>query len=904
VIKDFKFGEGFDRTNALIGGFVFLFSFIIYRMTVAPTLSFWDCGEFIASAYILGIPHPPGSPLFVVIGRVFSVLPIAADICLRINLISVISSALTALFGYLVLVRIIKYWYQETVFDGWKKVVAYSGGVVGSLMMAFSSTNWGNAVEAEVYGLSMLTMTIIFWLMLQFFDSRGTSKAERIIVLACYLGMLGIAIHLTTFLIVPIAAIFFILKKDAPPRAWVALCGFFVAELLAIILVANKTGAYQLFMGLSVLLIGALIIFIYRHINWPVLIGIGSFAMIMVGFHEFIFGLIGGILLIVLIAAKAKDSDWRTGLIIMLAAVIGFSFHLFIPIRAAEKPMINENSAYRSYKIFVDFLERKQYGRESMVERMFARRAEWGNQFGRHANMGFWSYFEEQYSSPKAFLVLFPMGLFGIWYAIRKKLEIGLPFLVLLLLGSVGLVLYMNFADGIMYNSTTGDAYQEVRNRDYFFTPAFMYFGLAMGLGAAAIMEVIRSKTSQAKLIQFQRPAMMVSLVLLLLPSLAISHNYFTSDRSRNYYPYNYAYNILQSCEKDAILFTSGDNDTFPLWCVQEVYNLRKDVRVVNLSLFNTDWYVYQMKNQYNVPIGLKDEQILWETYEYDGREIQRPKEMFYDRPRKRQTYLVPMPHEGRVVKLQDMMVDEVVLNNDWKVPIYFTSEPYAESPLKLRDLAVADGVVYRLVKNPPARKIDLDHGLHLFNTVYKYDGLNDNNIYRDENASGVMMGLAFNALRITDELQRVGRPEEAKSFLLEITDKYPEFFQTYVTLSQIYKKEGDTAKATAILVRMENTLTALLKRNPSSLFYMQDLGLAKYYQGKTEEALKYLWAAFEANPNSGYAYRKLMQALIEIQRNSDIIRATRMHANYKINRGDPLVQQILSQTNLLRDTP
>jgi tetratricopeptide (TPR) repeat protein len=873
-------------------------------MTVAPTLSFWDCGEFIASAYILGVPHPPGSPLFIIIGRFLSILPLASDICLRVNLLSVISSSFTAMLGYLILVRIIKLWRNDGEFGGWSRVIAYAGGTIGSLFMAFSSTNWGNAVEAEVYGLSMLLITLIFWLMLKFFESRGTPKAGRIVVLVAYLGMLGVGVHLTTFLIIPVAAVFFILKKDAPAKAWIALCGFFAAELLAIILVANGRGGYPAFIGLSLIIVLILAFLIYRYINWPILIAIGAFSLIMVGFYEFLLGMIGGAILILLIAFYARETEWKTALVILIAAAIGFSSHLFIPIRSAHPIRINENNVGYDFDKFVNFLERKQYGRESMVERMFQRRGEWSNQFGRHANMGFWSYFEEQYGTRKIFIPLFLMGLYGVWFTARKKLEIGLPFLVFLLLGTVGLVLYMNFADGVKYNATTGDAYQEVRNRDYFFTPGFMYFGLALGLGAAALMELVRVKTSQPKFAPFRMPAMSATMLLIFLPGFALGQNYFINDRSQNYYPYIYAKNILDTCEKDAILFTSGDNDTFPLWCLQEVYNIRKDVRVVNLSLFNTDWYIYQMKNLYNVPIGLKDEQILWENYDYEGRQIQRPKEPFYDRARKRTTYLIPTAHEGRIVKLQDMMVDEVVLNNNWTKPIYFTSEPYAESPLKLRDFVYADGILYRLSKTPPERKIDAENGYRLFKEVYRYDGLNNPNIFRDENASGVMQGLGFNSLRIFDEFVRTGQKEKAIDILQFTIEKYPEFFQTYITLAQFYRREGDSARADQVLLNMENTLADLHRRNPWNLFYIQDLGLAKYYRGDVEGGLKLLWQSFEANPNSGYAYRKLMQVLFDKQRTAEIIKATQMFANYKINRSDPLVQQVLRESEYLKESP
>ncbi len=918
--------NGFDRINAALAFFVLVFTTIIYALTVQPTLSFWDCGEFLACAYTLGIPHPPGSPVFVVIGRFFAMLPLASDICLRMNLLSVISSAFMAFFGYLLIVRIIRSWFSAGENDLWSRLIVYIGGVTGALFMAFSQTNWANAVEAEVYGLSMMLLTMIFWLALIYFEKQGTAQAGRVAVLMCFLGMLGVGVHLTTFLIMPVAAMFLILRRDASPREWTAIGIFFMAELLCIMLFADGRGGYPMFLIASLILLAVIAAMVYRHVNWALLIAIGAFSMIMIGFYEFMYGMAAGAVGLIILGKVAPKPffDWKKGLVIILIVLTAFSFHLFIPIRSALSPRIDENKvtkekftmgfflepvrellgtddvfseSSRTYRTFVAYLERKQYGGESMVERMFHRRGTWENQFGHHANMGFWSYFEEQYGFKKGFLLFFILGMFGIYTAVKKKAQYGVPFFIFILLSSAGLVLYMNFADGLKYDITTNDAYLEVRNRDYFFTPAYTFFGLALGLGLAAVMSAVRNALAAEKFAAYRRPAMAGLALLTLLPTITLADNWYECDRSQNYYPRIYAENILNSCEKDAILFTSGDNDTFPLWCVQEVYDFRKDVTIINLSLLNTDWYIYQMKYQYGMPISLTEEQILWYPIEFQGQAIQRPQKPFPDRPRKRMTYLVPMQHEGRVVKLQDMMVDEIIIENRWQKPIYGTAEPYDESPLNLNNYTFSNGVVYQVDKNKPEFGIDSENAYRLYKEVYQYDGLDNPHIYRDENATGVFLSLGFNALRLAGDFQRQGDTMRAREVLEFISEKYPEFLQAKEALAGIYYRLGDSARAVALYESMEQYLTMLHDKNPGNQFYLQDLGMTKYHLGKTDEAVAMLWDAFDINRNSGFTYRRLVELLYETKRYSDILRATQMFAEYKINLGDPLVQQVLSAT-------
>ena len=898
----FEVNRTTDRTNGILAGVVFLVTFVVYALTVQRSFSFWDCGEFIASAVIMGIPHPPGTPLLIMICRIFSMLPFVEDISYRINYLSVISSSFTALFSYLIAVRLIRVFLDGKPDSPLNRLTVYAGGIAGGLFVAFSATNWANSVEAEAYGLALALSTAIFWLTMIYHERRNEPGASKIMMLAMYLAVLGIGVHMTVFLVVPVCAIFFILNRRAEPRDYAMICTFAVIELLLVILFANGRGGPGVFKFVSLVLGGVLFVMLYRKIRWGILVAIAATSSLMISFSLYFWALPSGVAVVILLALLARrfgwEVQWKTGLTLLLVGFLGFSVHFFVNVRSELNPRIDENNPSRDWQTFVDFLDRRQYGQVSMTDRMFERRGAWSNQFGRHPHMGFWSYFEEQYGGGGGwgFAPFFLLGLIGLLVAIRKRLELGLPFLTLILLGSVGLILYMNFADGTKYDFVTGDAYLEVRNRDYFFTPAFVFFGIAIGLGVAAVMRYVKDILSDSSV---QRPVVYLASLLAFLPIISLADNYHSCDRSGNFLPIQYARNILDGCRPNSILFTGGDNDTFPVWCLQEAYNYRLDVRVVNLSLLNTDWYIEQMKNRYGVPISLTEEQILWYPYELPGGQMtRRPNERFADRPRQRLTYLHP---QFSGIATQHMMVDEIVIENKWHVPIYFSAPPYAESPLKLREHAVADGQLYRLEREPDSGLVDLEHSYDLFMNTYRFDGLENAEVFRDDNATGVYAGLAMSSLRVFDELVQRGDRERAEALMNRFITAIPEFWQAYVSMAELYGRDGDTARALQTFRQLHDTLAGFLKSNPRNQFYMQDLGTAKIEiglltgdQDMIDEGVRLVWEGFEINLSSGLAFRKLFTVLRKAGRSSELIEATRLHAEYKRNRSDPLVQSVL----------
>jgi tetratricopeptide (TPR) repeat protein len=785
-----------DKLSIYLSVFVFLFSFLVYLKTMAPTASFWDCGEFIACSYILGVPHPPGTALFVLIGRVFSIIPLFDEIAARVNFISVLSSALAVWLCFILLIKLISYW-QKAEPTPWMKIGKYVGAVAGSLFLAFSNTFWANAVEAEVYGVSMFLMLLILYLGLLWMDNRKTPKGTRLLILISYLGFLALGIHMTIFLIMPAVFLLVILVDRERLLDW----RFWITGMV-LALVMHSVDPFLLAMGI-----------------WFVL----SLLMTSV--------------------STTQKKAWALAFSIIFVAVIAYSVQLFIPIRSSLDPAIDENDP-DDWPAFKAFLERKQYGTESMISRMFYRRGTWTSQFGAKERMGFWGFFREQYMDKSLWFIPVFLGIFGIWEQIRRRKREGVVLLFLLLACTVGLVLYMNFADGTKPDKLTGEIIHiEVRNRDYFFLPGFMFFALLMGLGVTAILASLGSWLEKVRP-QLAKPSVwLLSLIILALPIMPLERG-FTShnNRSNNYLPYDYAYNLLNSCDKDAVLFTNGDNDTFPLWFLQNVEKVRQDVRVVNLSLINTNWYIKQMKHEWGVPISFTDKEI-------DRMGLVRTE-------------------DGKVLRIQDQMIDNILETNKWKCPVYFAVTVAGENRLyrgkPIDDHLRMEGMAYRVVREEGRLLVEPDIMRDKLFNVFKFRGVGDPSVHKDENDYRLLANYTSCFLGLADTLRRGKQYEDAIRVANKVSELLPYDWRPYAYLLQLFaesKQPEDSVRR--VIGRAEEIVQeseALAKEDFIERLYF-NLGYTYKQRGETRRAIDSMNKILTINKT----FRPALEALVSI---------------------------------------
>ena len=542
----------------------------VYVLTLAPTVTFWDAGEFIAAAKTLGIPHPPGTPLFVMIAHVWAMLLPIGEYAVRTNLLSAVLSAAGAGLFFLVAHESIRL-FTNGLEDRVARRLSGGGAATAAMLGAFTFTNWQNSNETEVYAVAVFTIAAISWLLHVWRRERGTDRAPRILLLIVYLAGISIGNHLLALLAGPAVVMFVATTlRSAPARDPVQE--------------RAEWGQLAVIAGVWALLIGT---------------GLGSTGLILIGILCFV-------------AAAVYAAMGRAGSFAALSlfvACIAVTPYLYIFIRSAQNPPINEAAPAvytlaRRFDALLDVIRRAQYPPRTPLDDPTVTHGPdnpgrtltlMAIQFGDYFEYFTWQWAKsvtKLFQVPVA-LIFLGLGLRGSFAQRRADRSAWWLLFALFMVTGVGLVIYMNFKPGFgrWFDLYPGGSSHEVRERDYFFVVSFIVWGLWAGMG---LVVLARQLIERAGALRDLAPA------VFMVAAIPLALNW--SAASRRHGPdatlaADFAYDLLNTAPPYGILFTYGDNDTFPLWWAQEVAGIRQDVTVICLALANTDWYMRQLRD-------------------------------------------------------------------------------------------------------------------------------------------------------------------------------------------------------------------------------------------------------------------------------------------------------------------
>ncbi len=929
----------YQRINNLIGWLVFLVASFTYISTIEPTGSFWDCGEFIATAHKLEVGHPPGAPFFLMLARVFILF--AGDnvkmIPIMVNTLSALMAAFTILFLFWTITALAKKLVTKSGELTTEKIIAIMGaGAVGALAYAFSDSFWFSAVEGEVYASSSFFTAIVVWAMFKWDNASEEKHNLRWLILIAYLMGLSIGVHLLNLLTIPALAFVYYFKRYTVTKKGIIYTGILGTAILGFV----QYGIIQEMITLA----GSIDLFFVNTLGMPFGSGIILYGIIIIGFLIWAFRY-----------TKKKDMPlWNTAVLCVSFILIGYSTFAQIVIRSNANPPLDENNPENVFN-FISYLKREQYGERPLVigqnynakvidqkegdmnyakidgvnkyveagrkiepvyeadkttvfPRMWSNQAnhiteykKWADIKGdRNPTFGdnlkfffvyqlgemYWRYFMWNFAGRQNDLQG-PGGITkGNWISGIKfvdearlgpqdKLPEGMKnnrarntmFFLPLILGIIGMIYHYSrdnkdawvvmllfFFTGIAIVIYLNGTPQQPRERDYAYAGSFYAFAMWIGIGVLSIYELLRKKingTTAASIASV--------LCLVAVPFVMAKAEWNDHDRSNRYTSRDFASDYLNSCEKNAIIFTNGDNDTFPLWYAQEVENIRTDVRVINLSLLNTDWYIDQLKRQYynSDPIniswasdkynlgkrdyipyydrGLKGAVELKELVDFMGSDSPDAKartnsgEQINYFPTKNIKFtidsaeviangVVSPENASKIVKTMewsinggylmknDLIILNIIANNQWKRPIYFATTVGADNYLNLESYFQLEGLAYRLVPIKTATQNEIVPGsvetTKMYNNVmnkFVYGNMNMEKVYLDENNLRMTTNFRINFSRLAEELMNEGKMDSAVKVLdkcmQELPDKTIPLNYFSAKLAELYYRAGGAMK-------------------------------------------------------------------------------------------------------------
>ena len=805
--------------NRVVALVVFMVSVFVYLKTLSVTVVFWDVGEFCAASWLLEVPHPPGSPLFILIARIVSEVPFFHDIAARMHAISAVGSALGVAFLYLVSVKVIT-WFRGPVRTTVDRIIVYGASAIGAWSLAFTSTYWDNSIEAEVYGMSMLLVSMIIWLAVRWWERADEPRNEKYILLIAYLVGLSTGVHLLSLLV--LFSVMMVIYFRYHEYTWRNLGRF-------------SAGAIPIFFVIYPGIVQSL----------PSMLD-GEYAGIQSDLLPFVpLVVLGAVVYLAFRTFKRGQKIAHLACLSFILIVLGYTTYIEVIMRSNVHTPMNENNPSNLARL-VSYLSREQYGdtpllkgpswdneSQSFKEKLFPRR--WSSEgmheatranytsdtdfflryqmyhmFGRYLLQNFigaegdWQ--DAGVSWSDTWGIPFFVGLFGLLYHIRKDWRNSLPFIVMFLVMGAAFAFYANMQE------------PQPRERDYFYVGAIYAFCLWIAIGVVAIADVVKERLKKEG---FSTAAVsgVIAVCIIALPVNLMRVNWHEHDRHQDYVAWDYSYDLLQSCEQNAILFTNGDNDTFPLWYLQDVEGIRRDVRIVNLSLVNTSWYILQMKNEApfgtpKVPISFSDAQIeqmqprLWKPRQMELPISKDVADRFISSDKPTQVGIQPIDstamkqgkivftlngypysQDTRILRVQDMITWDIIRNNQWQRPICFAVTCSPDSKIGLDNYMWMDGLTYKLKPYKSASpEGGLDAGVMEANLMadnvkpvkgpqhgFLYRNLNNPNVYYDENVQRMMINYRVSFMRLAQYYMSTRNDREsARRILLRMEELMP----------------------------------------------------------------------------------------------------------------------------------
>lgn len=910
----------FQKANNIFGWAVFTVALITYFLTMEETASYWDCGEFIAVSYKLQVPHPPGAPLFLLMGRAFSFLALGdvTRVAYWINFMSVLASAFTILFLF----------WSITLFGrklmGLKKDseikenqlwVLMAAGLVGALTYTFSDSFWFSAVEAEVYGMSSFFTAFVVWGVLKWDVIEDESKANRWLLLVAYMIGLSIGVHMLNLVTLPALGLIYYFKKFKTTTwgviATLALSSGIVLFINDFIVPGLPTlaGHFELFfvntLGLffgsgalvfTLLLIAVLVYGIYftqikNHPVWNtfllatafILIGYGSYAMVLIrsnyntlidenspkdvmSFVRYLrreqYGsrplLFGPYFTSQPVSVKYGEVTYNKGKDRYEPGERKFEYEY----EPGEKTLLprawnSEHAAtYRSYIGLEQgqkptFFQDKMYMFRHQIGRMYMRYFMW-NFVGRESDEqgAGWLRPNDWFKKLPAsmadnrgrnnfFAIPFILGLIGMFYQFTKDTKNFAIVALLFVMTGVAIVVYLNSPP------------VEPRERDYIYAGSYYAFTFWIGLAVIGIAEFFGRFIKSAK-----TATIAATLIGLTAPALMAKDGWDDHNRSDRFFSVDSASNYLESCDPQGVLYTGGDNDTFPLWYAQETEGIRSDTRVVVLSYYNTDWYIQQSARKayqsepmkYTLPLKEYEQGGLNDYLPYtdlklksiDARDYLGLLAKRYPQLSDGERNIVPsriitIPVDKKAVLakgiipkgMEDLVVDEMQIKvirgglekkdlalldflttSNWERPIYLNPTSIAQTNIDLSPYAVQVGNAYRIlpVRNPRKDReylVDTEKSLEIMTKKFKYRGLDNPKVYYNDDYKGFVLNHRSSMNSVAQAFLDKNENEKAKEILLFSLKKMPDntvpYDYTAAETANMLFKVGEKAKALEI---------------------------------------------------------------------------------------------------------